>query len=74
MGVDRELAKALGYFGAGVIALGAGASALIAFGTGNSDAILLFMPLLVAYSAFIALLCIGLALYVIIRSRTQRLD
>jgi hypothetical protein len=74
MGVDRELARALGYFGGGVIALGAGFFALISFGTGNLDVIWLFLPLLVGYSVFIALFSIGLATYVFIRSRTSTPD
>ncbi len=74
MGVDRELVRAFGYLAIGVIAVSAGASALIAFGTDNFDAIWLFLPLLVGYSAFLALLSIGLALYVFVRSKTHRLD
>jgi hypothetical protein len=47
-------------------------SALIAFGTDNFDAIWLFLPLLVGYSVFLALLSIGLALYVFVRSKADR--
>ena len=73
MGVDRELVRAFGYLTIGVIAVSAGASAVIAFGTDNFDAIWLFVPLLVGYSALLALLSMGLALYVFIRSKADRL-
>ena len=68
------MVRAFGYLSSGVIALTAGASALVAFGTHNFDAIRLFLPLFVGYSVFIALFSIGMALYVfIIRLRTHRL-
>lgn len=73
MGVDRELGRVFGYLGIGALALSAGASALFVFSAGRLDAIWLFLPLFVAYSVFIGLLSIGLALYVFIRSRTRRL-
>jgi fatty acid desaturase len=72
MGVDRELVRAFGYLAIGVIAVSAGVSALIAFGTDNFDAIWLFLPLLVGYSVFLGLLSIGLALYVFVRSKADR--
>ena len=74
MGVDGKLARALGYFGGGVIAIGAGAFALISFGIGNLEVTRLFLPVLVAYSAFIAVSSIGMATCVFIRSRTSTLD
>jgi len=73
MGIDVGSVRAFGYLNIGVVAVSGGVSALIAFGTGNSDMIWLFLPLLVGYSLFIALLSISLAVYVFVRSRTQRL-
>lgn len=73
MGIDRELGRVFGYLGIGALVLGAGTFALFVFGTGELDAIWLFLPVFVAYSAFIGLLSIGIAVYVFIRSRTRRL-
>lgn len=71
MGTDRELGRVFGYLGIAALALGAGASALFVFGTDELDAIWLFLPVFVAYSAFIGLLSIGIAVYVFILSRSH---
>jgi len=68
------MVRAFGYLNIGVIAVAGGGFALIAFGTNNFDVIWLFLPLLVGYSLFIALLSMGLALYVFVRSRSHRLN
>jgi hypothetical protein len=72
MNVDREMAKAIGYLGAGVIAVAAGGFALIAFGSGNIDLLNLFLPVMLGYSVIVAFFAFGLAAYGIVRSRSTR--
>lgn len=68
------MAKAVGFLGVGVVAIAAGAFALVSFGTDSPDILPLFLPLVVAYSAVVAVLSLGIALYVFIASRVAERD
>lgn len=69
MGVDRALVRAFGFFSFGVVALSAGGAGIVAMVSGNSEVILLFMPLLFGYGVVVLTLWVGLALYHRVRSK-----
>ncbi len=71
MGVDRGLVRAFGYFSFAVVAVSAGGAGAVALATGNRDAILLFMPMLIGYGLVVVGLWGGLALYFRLRARPQ---
>jgi hypothetical protein len=74
MEADRGLGKAFGFLGVGIVAFAAGAFALVAFGVDHPDVLPLFLPLVVAYSAVVAVLSLGIALYVFVSARIAGRD
>jgi hypothetical protein len=69
MGIDRDLAKGFGFLVLGVVIIGSVSLALVGVLTGNTVIIETLAPLVVLYSAILAVTAIGIAGYAFLSSR-----